>query len=361
MLLRKIFRKYPLCGRASTLFFYLYNPFAAFKNFLFPKKKTDIPKNPAILLCCRASLGDVFLACFVIPTIKQNFPTSRIGFLCTPQTSCVLKTQKEIDEIFELDRWDFLAYRKVAASIRKKKYQVSLELHPFFPNSLPITKKAKIPCRIGFDSGGFDFCATDPVFFPRKLNYLPKLYSLLLEKLQIPFSQLKPEVTLPLNFKKQLPENYLVLHAGTSFPLKEWDPLKWRELATTLQQEGHHLIFTGRGVREKELIEKAFKGLGQSLCDQLEFHELVFVLKNAKGVISVDSVPVHLAAFYKVPLIALYLYNQFLEMWIPDTKNGCFLIGKNCVRRNQEEIPPQTIYLDEIEVLDVLQQVRKLL
>ena len=70
--------------------------------------------------------------------------------------------------------------------------------------------------------------------------------------------------------------------------------------------------------------------------------------------ISVDSVSVHLAALFHIPILALYLYNHVVELWLPDAEKASFLISKDCIRKNIEKHPKAT-YLDKITVLDVIE------
>ena len=336
--------RYPLCGPKGNLFFCFYNPLARLYKVLFPEKKiSSPPKN--ILLCCEAALGDVFLALSIIPAIKKQFPSCKIGFLCKEETLPVLQNNPGIDFIHYSKKGK---KKELLLEIQKNQYDASLELHPFFPNSIPLMRKARIQTRIGFDRTAYDVWLTAPVPFPNPIKYLPKLHLELLK------SDAPSNSTLAFNPPSQaFPKEYLVLHLGTSNPLKEWDVRKWRQLAASLKEQGFALLFTGKGEREKKLIEEAFQGLGENLCDKLSWNDFIAVIANAKALISVDSVSIHLAAKLDVPILGLYLYNHALEMWVPDAKKASFLIANKCIRKNKVSHPKAT-YLDNIEAQHVL-------
>ena len=346
--LTSLFR-YPLAGIKGNLFFLLYNPFFRLTR-LFSKKQ--IPSNEPfskILLCCRASFGDVLIACSLIPAIKERYPEALIGFLCNPETKDIFLAQRGIDFI----------HTAGGEELRKVEYDLSIELHPFFPNSIPLVWKAKIPQRIGFASGGYDLLLTDPVPFPQKSDYLPYLYGELVKKVGIvEFTPSLQVEVVPYLYNKE----YLVLHLGTSDPRKEWDLSKWKELSIRLNQEGFFLFFTGKGEREKKLVQEAFgESLGKNVCDQLTWSEFASLILGAKAVISVDSLAVHLAALQKVPVVALYFYSHGVELWTPKEGPVSLLIGKKAIRRNEEIVHPKAIYLDEINVLDILHSLKSLI
>ena len=364
-------KKSLFCGKNATLFFFFYNPFARV-SLLFCKniKKEEIKKDPKILLCCQASLGDVLLASSVVPSIRAKWPNSKIGFLCTKESSSILKMQKEIDYIHEIPRWmisgkgrirnlgalffyNLAIYPKMIFKIREKNYDVSLELHPFFPNSLPLVKKARIPRRIAFDSGGYAIWTTDRIPFP-KARYLPYLYEELLKPLDLQSKGFKADLCLSLE-KRHLPEKYIVIHVGTSDLRKEWPSFKWKEVALDLEKQGFKLVFTGKGSRDQLLIKEAFSECeGINLCDQVEVDEMALIIKKAMALISVDSFPVHLASLFEIPFVALYLYSESLELWLPENKFCSLLILEGCVRINAKESHQKATYLQNINPYDVL-------
>ena len=369
----KKFKKSLFCGRNASLFFFFYNPLAKL-SLLFCReiKKEELKKPPKILLCCQASLGDVLLASSIAPSIRAKWPKAEIGFLCTKESSAILKMQREIDYIHEAPRWlipgkgkfynlyslffhNLMIYPRIVLMIKRVNYDLSLELHPFFPNSLPLMKKAKIPRRMAFNAGGYDVWITDLVPFP-KARYLPYLYEELLRPLDVKIKNPKANLLLPLK-KIQLPKQYIVLHVGTSDPRKEWSSLEWRALAEGLLRQGFNVVFTGKGNRDHGLIKEAFLGLsGLVLCDQLEVDQLALVIKQAQAVISIDSLPVHLASLFEIPFIALYLYSESLELWLPENEVCALLIGSRCSRLNTNENHPKALYVEDIKASDVLTQ-----
>lgn len=367
----------------GNFFFAIYNPLAR----VFARREkgaSEAIKDPSaqkILLCCLANLGDVLLACSVIPAIKQKWPQAKIGFLASKASAAVLTTQAGIDWVHVMDRemilhkakgiWNFFSFfflgsKELIEEIKEKQYDISIELHPFFPNTIPIAKKAKIQKRVGFDSGGFDVWLSHVVPFPETHDYLPSLYAHLLREIGIETDVFKTQIdSSPSSWvEEQLAKhgNYLVLHVGTSDPRKEWPLQAWQSLAEKLIHDGYGLIFTGKGKKEKEKIETMMQGLPHCYhaCD-LPWKDFCDLIKRSQGVISVDSVPVHLAACLDVPLVALYLYNHYLDLWLPQTHRGRWVISKACKRQKTHLSSPHVFLTEKIEVEHVYQKVKELI
>ncbi len=375
-------KKNSLCGKGASLFFCFYNVLLALPCFFQKKRSQSIhEESPKILLCCFASLGDVLLASYSISPLKKRWPKARIGFLCSPISASMLQIVKDVDFIHTIPYWmkkqsklknlfslfyhSLFIYPQIAKEIQGIKYDLSIELHPFFPNTIPIAKRARIPRRIGFGSGGYDILLTDPVDLPEKREYLPFLYRKLLAVLESDLDS--PKASLEIPFSQKIANeikgrSFILLQMGTSDCRKEWAPEYWHAVAIELVRLGFFLVFTGKGAHDIDLWNKArLEGLGVNLIDALDLAEFAFLLRQAKAVISVDSFPVHLAAILQVPFVALYLYSESIEFWLPEDACGSLLVKNECVRKNSKKNHPRASYLDKISPLDVLLKVKILL
>lgn len=327
----KIFRIYPLCGFFGNLFFFFYNP------WILIKKKLKRPKKPRtinkILLCVQGALGDVVLIKPVVDGIKKKWPHIYLGILCTKE-ALPAATWLGIDQIHVgnslkiagenrvnvLLRILLSSHTPLVQELKKQNYDLSIELHPFFPNSILFCDLAGIPEKLGFDASGMDLFLTKISPFPTAHEYLLTIYS----HLGFP---------IHINFEKVTPENYIILHLGTSDPLKKWEIHEWKKLATRLYESGFILYFTGYGSKELNETNQAFEGLGFNLCNKLSFTEFATCIQKSSLLISVDSVSIHLAYLYAVPMIGIYLHNHYLDLWIPPATNSCFFVSNQCRRQ----------------------------
>lgn len=100
---------------------------------------------------------------------------------------------------------------------------------------------------------------------------------------------------------------YTVVHAGAATAHKCWPPAHWRELLTRLSAAGERVVITG-GPAERELAETLADGLPgvRSAAGELTWPQTAALMAGAARFIGSDSGPLHLAAAYRVPLVALF-------------------------------------------------------
>lgn len=350
------------CGAKSLLYLTLMKP------FLFVKKKSqkkmfqesEVNEVKRILVSNWANMGDVVLSTSVLPAIKKAFPECIIGFLVAPHTKVIVDTHPLVDHVHVIPNWflqwktesflktvskfffySFFRYSSVVKEIREKNYDCAIELYPFFPNTEDIFWKAKILYRVGFASSLQSQLLSHAVPFPKNDQYLPNTYKHLLEKIGVDSIELSPSLlsTIPSYLKSQPKNKYLIFHLGTTDRSKEWKTEKWRNLAKLFEDEGYELYFTGKGNAEEKIIEEVIFGYRhcKSVCNKLKWEEFVELIKNTSLLISVDSVPVHIASAFNVPFITLYFNTPSLPIWRPAARNSLSFVEKVDSSQNREE------------------------
>jgi ADP-heptose:LPS heptosyltransferase len=102
--------------------------------------------------------------------------------------------------------------------------------------------------------------------------------------------------------------SYLVFHPGTRWDTKKWPKQKWAKLADgVLKSGGLPIIFTGSG-SDRALIEEILSGRDGlfNAAGRMGLVELSALLREAKLMVTVDSGPMHLAAAFSTPIVALF-------------------------------------------------------
>ena len=339
------------CGPKARVFLIVYTFFARIARFL--RKDPPISAIPTrILLCCFGSLGDVVLATSLLCYLRNTFPKSHIAFLCEPNSISALEGVM-VDKVYTAPNWmhgsllrslmhfflySFFDYPRIARSLRS--YDLAIDCHLFFPNALPILRKARIPQRIAFQESPFSIWATDSISLPCHLTYLPDMYPHLLAC----YATTAP-TTPSLSHK-----DYLVLHIGTSDPRKQWAIASWKELIVYLRKLSYTLIFTGRGHDEASMLN-LLEVPQEERCFS-SFTTFKTTIEQARALISVDSVSVHLGALTHTPTVALYLYNETLDLWLPNRSYMRFIVKNRCCYQHSH---PLATYVDEISVDVVIQ------
>ncbi len=337
--------KYLVCRRIVAFALWCLDLIAAWR-----RDRRTPPQNlgqvKRVLLCNLAHLGDVVIATGVLPVVKQLFPYAQIGFLLGSHSLQVLATHPEITYLHTADHWKLsrsgkslwrrmLSWhrtkRRAVRELKALKYDVAIDLYPFFPNAISILWKAKIPIRAGFTSGGLGPWLTHPVSWQdQEYSLVHHQFALLrclgaedawkgLLKLSLPAHKDDVFWHVCERFPPLGRRPYVVIHMGSAMKAKEWLPSRWRSLARRLLTHGYEVVFTGQGQREKAMeatVQEGLKG-SYSLVDALSWEELVAVIAKAEALYGVDSLAGHLAAAMDVPSVSLFTGIQPTALWRP--------------------------------------------
>jgi ADP-heptose:LPS heptosyltransferase len=100
-----------------------------------------------------------------------------------------------------------------------------------------------------------------------------------------------------------------VVHVGAGSPARQWPVVRWAEVARTLAEDGHDVVFTG-SPSEAELVERTRRlaGLGPTTdlsggCTALE---LAGLIQRARLVLSTDTGVSHLATAFRRPSVTVF-------------------------------------------------------
>lgn len=332
--------------------------------------------------------GDTLLITPVINTLKANYPNAEIDILIYKETVPMVAHFSVIHRIFSLDK----AWKKegklarlhhewqLLTDLRHRRYDVVINLADQW-NSAIITRFTGAKIRIGYDiykrqSSFWKKCFThliplDSVYTQHIVEQnLALLQPLVLPKIDAKVSMVYSEqdknIVIDKRKENKISESYIVIQPTSRWFFKCWDENKWSELIDVLQQEGYQIVLTsGPDSREQEMVDTIIKGCSSnnliSLSGQLSLPQLAALIDDARLFIGVDSVPMHMAAALKTPLVALFGPSKLFH-WSPWQH-----IGEVLWAGNYGELPDpddvntntQTRYLSLIPVDDVLSAVRR--
>lgn len=376
----------PLTGKYLVKNFYLFLflkviDFAT--SFFNISKKIKAPDNPQkILLSNIAHLGDAVVAASVLPVLKEKFPQSKIGFLCSTASKEILKHHPMIDKIHVFDHWKlnrsdssifnklfehFITRAKAFNEIRKEKYDAAIDLYSYFPNTIYLFWKAKIKTRIAYTSAGFENFLTIGLDWKNQDKHMSLYHCDLIRLLGAEekksrslnadfsiFAEKKPSIDLP--------GEYVLFHVGAGDTKKMWDLNKWKQLTGILIEKGRNIVFTGKGIFENkqimEILDYQKKCL--NLCDKLDLREMIFVIKNAGFVVCADSVVSHMAAALNRPTAVIFCGINNYHHWSPNKKNVFPIVKKLACSPCYDKNGCETMdCLNTLQVDDVLSVMEK--
>lgn len=325
------------------------------RNFVPPRTANQSAEPRRILLINGAHSGDVVIATSLIPVLKSAFPKAQIGFLTASWSRNVVSDHPDIAFSHCVDHWrmnrsggsfgqKFWRYwrtrRQALKEMSSLHYDLSISMHPWRADFLPLTWQAGIQQRAAFSDGLFAPLATHLAHYPEHRRFIHQsdcqlllLRALGMEErhLRLKRATLAPstqeaeqEVAYLLGFSTIHDAPYSVIHMGAGSAVRELPSSFWREVATELTARGEYVLFTGKSPREWSSAAEAMAGLPHCLnaCDHLSWAGFVAAIRHAQTFYGVDSMASHVAAAVGTECVALYAGMNNLARFRPESRNA---------------------------------------
>jgi heptosyltransferase-3 len=129
----------------------------------------------------------------------------------------------------------------------------------------------------------------------------------------------------------------IAIHPGASVSYKLWPEDYFVSLVSELEALGYEVVWVGAGSLDQGIIDRVMARLpnsrASSLCNELDFVELVALYQQCACFIGSDSGPMHLAAATGIPVLALF--GPSVEaIWSPLGDNSRVLRGSKACGEN---------------------------
>ena len=324
-----------------------------------------------ILIVRTDRIGDVVLTTPAIKALRQAYPAARITALVTPATFDLVNGNPYLDEVMVDDRGarhkGFVGSIRLMRELRSKRFDLAVVYH---------TKRrynwacfaAGIPCRLGFKNDKFGFLLSIPVKDSRvsgekhEAEYCMDLLKVIgihdgdLDAF-VPVHKEAEVWALAFLQENQLkPNEFIVLHPGSSDPAKCWPTKNFSQLMDRLQEQyGFKIVLIGSGAVTpivQEILSQSHRASAViDLTGKTSLAQMASLLRRARLLISNDSGPVHIAAGVGANVVALFMRDLpgiNVERWKPLGPRSYILNNK---------IKPGAISVEE--VLDLTSQILK--
>ena len=319
--------------------------------FIFHRRPEKVLQDARHILVVRLDhLGDVLFATALPQVLKENFSGCRLSFLTSSAGAALLENNPFVDEVLVYDAPWFLraggacspknSYGSVIHRLKQMEIDLALSLRgDLRENFLVFMARAKESVGYGITGGGF--------FLTRKLKYrrgvherehtqdILKYLGISRRPLQgrIYFSEKEEMAFLEKMDARGISENKdpigVHLEAGTE--AKEW-PLESTEKFLSLCAEKflmRSLVFVGTDTAHRKILDRFLisnPSLGwKNLIGQTSLRELLYVIRQCKLFVGLDSGPTHVAACFGIPTLFLYSGTNDWEEWRSLEENAEFL------------------------------------
>ena len=271
-------------------------------------------------------IGDAVLTTPALAALRARFPQARIALLVKPAVAELLQCHPAIDDI--------VLYRdpgphaglggklSLALQLNRGRYDLAILLQNAF-EAAAVTALAGIPNRYGYATDGRSFLLTHRVPLTPKVRrkHQVEYYLELLKPLGIPVEPAAPMLrTTPgedaaahdllYAFGVKPDQVVIGLNPGSVYgSAKRWLPERFAQVADRLAAEHAAcvLIFGGKGEEE---LGTAIAGMMTAptivYSGRTTVRQLMALIKRCRLFITNDTGPMHVAAAFGVPLVAIF-------------------------------------------------------
>lgn len=271
-------------------------------------------------------VGDAVMTTPAIGTIREHFPQAEITLLANPLVAQLFSPHAWVDRVITFDRngthRGIRGRLRLAATLRKEAFDAVVILPNSFDSAL-VPWLAGIPVRLGKNSDGRGFMLTGR-YNPDKdstiiheVGYYQNLVHHFGISGQIGEPRLFTSLEEDLNTTGRLAAHGMTaedlvigINPGAAYgSAKRWYPDRFAEVAKRLAEEWSARIVIFGGPEETEIaadIEQRLSGAGLNLAGKTSLRELMALIKRCNFFITNDSGPMHIAAAFGVPLVAIF-------------------------------------------------------
>lgn len=273
-----------------------------------------------ILIIKPSSLGDVVHSLAFLNTIHECFKNASIHWVIARGLDDLLDGHPMIERLWIIDKdaWKKPAHilktikelRDLSRALRSERFDLVVDLQGLFRSGL-IASLTKARDIIGFREAreGSRFFYTRTVVGGANIHAVDR-YLRLAEALGCNVSDIRFPLYSNYNLEElkdkfALPDDYIILVPGARWDTKRWPPEKFGEVASELSVRSV-IVGSGSDVKIAEQIQARSGGKAISVSGRTTLKELVTIIMYAKGMLTNDTGPMHLAAALQVPVYALF-------------------------------------------------------
>jgi heptosyltransferase-1 len=274
-----------------------------------------------ILVVKPSSLGDIVHSLPFLNSIKTCFPKAEIHWVIAKGLEGLLECHPMVDKliIINKDMWKKLsrtaetikAVRQLLKDIRNERYDLAVDLQGLFRSGL-ITMATRAPVRIGFSearegSGLFynvKITGEKDVHAVERYMKIAGALGCDEKNILFPFSLCNSEMKSIEDIRSRM-KDYAVIVPGARWDTKIWPAENFGRIASLLPVQSI-VIGSKSDMLIAERVVQASGGKALSLAGRTSLRELIEVMRHARFVISNDSGPLHIAAGFKVPVVAIF-------------------------------------------------------
>jgi len=271
-------------------------------------------------------LGDAVMTIPAIGAVRASFPGARITLLANPLVAELFTPHEWIDEVVVYHRKGSHAGLRgklaIAEELKKHRFDLAILLQNAFDAAL-LAWLARIPRRMGYqtDCRGLLLTHSSRVIAETRRLHQVEYYLAMLKAQGITTNDRRLLLTVTPEEERDVAEMLKVegvgegdfllgVNPGATFgSAKRWYPERFAQVAVELSRRwGARVVITG-GANEADIageIEAAMGGECLNMAGRTSVRSLMALIRRCNFFITNDSGPMHIAAAFNVPLVAIF-------------------------------------------------------
>ena len=328
-------------------------------------------------------MGDVLLLTPVLEVLRDRFPKSRITILTDAPAHEVIQGHPALDEILvfktpddsKLGRWErFKRYARVFADIRRRRFDLVLNLHPHGERGGLVSLLSGAKVRVGYDRPGsrtFWYNVKAPYRVSGRYRVEHMLDALRAIGIDAPgrlpsIATSAEDRSFADSFHARGSGRVVVIHPGRPDTRRAWPADRYAALADNLVQKYRaRVVFIGIPSENArvEAVMRAMREPAESLVGRATVKQVAAIMARSALFIGMDSSQLHVASAVGLPTVSLFSYYSPEDWKPPGDKHIAIrkqLPGRPCSPTTCCE-PGKAPCMLNISVEDVLQAAARLL
>ena len=271
-------------------------------------------------------LGDAVMTIPAIGAVRTSFPGARITLLANPLVAELFTPHEWIDEVVVYHRKGSHAGLRgklaIAEELKKHRFDLAILLQNAFDAAL-LAWLARIPRRMGYqtDCRGLLLTHGSRVLDETRRLHQVEYYLAMLKEQGITTGDRRLLLTVTQEEERDVAEMLKVegvgegdfllgINPGATYgSAKRWYPERFAQVAVELSRRwGARVVITG-GANEADIageIEAAMGGECLNMTGRTSVRTLMALIRRCNFFITNDSGPMHIAAAFGVPLVAIF-------------------------------------------------------
>ena len=291
-----------------------------------------LPPTPTRILIRGTNwIGDAVMSEPAVSAIRHAYPKAEITFLVKPAVAELFQQHPAIDRILVYEHRGRHARLSgkwaLGSELRRARFDLAILFQNAFEAAL-LAFLAGIPRRYGYGTDGRGFLLSDSIMVPDRtaLGHQTQYYVDLLRPLGITPSPKAPRLFLSEDEEQlmrqrltdagiQATESLIGVNPGSTYGnAKRWLPERFAEATDrVVEQFGERVVIVGATGEEAlgQAIAEKMHRKPVVLSGRTSIRELMSVIKRCRLFITNDTGPMHIAAAFGVPVVAIFGPTDF--------------------------------------------------